>query len=105
MEIADRVGDQYVRFWGRWALASLEGLTGDTDELSRLMGEAGQVADQLRSPVLRLWTTELEVEYLWAVGDWDGALAQGERAIALATSLSQTSLLPRLLEAVSRDNM
>jgi DNA-binding CsgD family transcriptional regulator len=97
VEIADRVGDHYVRFWGRWALASLEGLTGNTGELSRLMGQAGQVADQLRSPVLRLWTAELEVEYLWAVGDWDGALAQGERAIALATSLSQTSLLPRLL--------
>ncbi len=97
VEMADRAGDPYVRFWGRWALASLEGLTGNTEEMSRLMGQAGQVADEMRSPVLRLWTAELEVEYLFAVGNWDGALAQGERAIALATNLSQKSLLPRLL--------
>jgi DNA-binding CsgD family transcriptional regulator len=97
VEIADRAGDPYVRFWGRWALASLEGLRGHTEEMSRLMGQAGQVADELRSPVLRLWTAELEVEYLIAVGDWDSALTQGERAIALATSLHQRSLLPRLL--------
>ncbi len=97
VELADRAGDGYVRFWGRWALASLEGLTGDTKEMSRLMGQAGQVADELRSPVLRLWTAELEIEYLQAIGDWDGALAHGERAITLATSLGQQTLLPRLL--------
>lgn len=97
VELADRVGDPYVRFWGRWALASLEGLTGDTKEMSRLLVETRQVADELRSPVFSLWTAELEVEYAYATGDWDGALAQGERAISLATSLSQTGLLPRLL--------
>ena len=97
VEIADRAGDAYVRFWGRWALASLEGLTGDTAEMSRLMAQASQVADQLHSPVLRLWTAELEIQYLYVVGDWDGALAQGERAISLATSLRQSSLLPRFL--------
>lgn len=97
VELADRAGDPYVRFWGRWALASLEGLTGDTGEMKRLMAQARQVAEELRSPVLRLWTAELEVQYAYATGDWDGALAQGERAINLATSLSQTGLLPRLL--------
>lgn len=97
VELGDRAGDPYVRFWGRWALATLEGLTGNTDEMARLMAQAGQVADELHSPVLRLWTAELEVEYAYAVGDWDGALAQGERAISLADSLSQTTLLPRLL--------
>jgi ATP/maltotriose-dependent transcriptional regulator MalT len=97
VELADRAGDPYVRFWGRWALASLEGLTGNTEEMSRLMAQARQVADELRSPVLRLWTAELEIEYAFAVGDWDGALAQGERAINLATNLSQRTLLPRLL--------
>lgn len=97
VELADRAGDDYVRFWGRWAVASLEGLVGNTDEMRRLMRQAGQVADELRSPVLRLWTAELEVEYAYAMGDWDGALAQGERAIQLATSLGQTTLLPRLL--------
>lgn len=97
VELADRVGDPYVRFWGRWALASLEGLTGNTVELNRLTAQARQVSDELRSPVLGLWVAELEVEYAYAVGDWDAALAQGERAIKLATNLSQTSLLPRLL--------
>jgi len=97
VELADRAGDGYVRFWGRWALASLEGLTGNTEEMHRLMSQAGQVADELHSPVLRLWTAELEVEYAYAVGDWDGAVAQGERAINLADALGQTTLLPRLL--------
>ncbi len=97
VEIADRAGDAYVRFWGRWALASLEGLTGNTPEMTRLTTQASQVADELHSPVLRLWTAELEIQYLLAVGDWDGALALGERAISLSTSLSQTSLLPRFL--------
>lgn len=97
IELADRAGDPYVRFWGRWALASLEGLTGNTDEMARLLAQARQVAEELRSPVLRLWTSELEIEYAFAVGDWDEALAQGERAISLATSLRQTTLLPRLL--------
>lgn len=97
VELADRAGDDYVRFWGRWALASLEGLTGHTSEMHRLMTQAGQVAEELRSPVLRLWTAELEIEYAYATGDWDGAVAQGERAIQLATSLGQPTLLPRLL--------
>lgn len=97
VELGDRAGDPYVRFWGRWALASLAGLTGDTEEMRRLMAQAGQVADELHSPVLKLWTAELEVEYAYAAGDWDGALAQGERAIRLADALSQTTLLPRLL--------
>ena len=86
-----------MRFWGRWAVASLAGLMGDTEEMHRLMGEAGTIAAEVRSPVLRLWTAELEIEYAYAVGDWDGALAQGERAIQFATSLGQKTLLPRLL--------
>jgi DNA-binding NarL/FixJ family response regulator len=97
IELADRAGDPYVRFWGRWALASLEGLTGNTGEMKGLMGQALHVAEELRSPVLKLWTAELEVEFAYATGDWDGALARGESAIRLATNLSQSGLLPRLL--------
>ncbi len=97
VELADRAGDPYVRFWGRWALASLEGLTGNTEEMEGLMSQARQVAEELRSPVLKLWVTELEIEFLYATGAWDAAVAQGEAAIRLATNLSQTSLLPRLL--------
>lgn len=97
VELSDRAGDPYVRFWGRWALASLEGLTGNTGEMKGLMAQAGQVAEESRSPVLKLWTAELEIEFAYAVGNWDAALAQGERAIRLATNLSQTGLLPRLL--------
>jgi tetratricopeptide (TPR) repeat protein len=97
VELADRARDPYVRFWGRWALASLEGLTGNTGEMEGLMGQARQVAEELRSPVLKLWVTELEIEFLYATGAWDAAIAQGEAAIRLATNLSQTNLLPRLL--------
>ncbi|HET9947587.1 MAG TPA: AAA family ATPase, partial [Longimicrobiales bacterium] len=80
VELADRANDHYVRFWGRWALASLEGLTGHTQEMQGLMIQAGQVAEELRSPVLKLWAAELEIEFAYATGDWDAALARGESA-------------------------
>ena len=56
-----------------------------------------RVAESTRSPVLRLWVTELAVEVAYFSGDWDGALAQGERGISLASDLNQRRLLVRLL--------
>ena len=55
------------------------------------------MADRYRSPVLRLWTTDMLVEHDFATGAWDAGLARGEKAIALARSLHQRTLLPRLL--------
>lgn len=97
VELADRSGDDQVAFWGRWALASLEGLAGGPDAIEGLMAECRDLAVRMRSPVLGLWVTELEVEHAYFSGDWDRALAQGERGIVLADNLNQRALMARLM--------
>ena len=97
VELAEQAGDRTVAFWGRWALATLEGLCGGPNAIAQPLSAARAVADELRSPVLRLWVTELAVEHAHFRGDWDRALAEGERAIRLAESLNQRTLLVRLL--------
>lgn len=97
LEYAEEAGDRTVLFWSQWALAVVEGLIGSTREMARRIEEAREVAAQLRSPVLRLWTAELAVEHAYAIGDWDSALARGERAIAQARAMGLPTLLPRLL--------
>ncbi len=97
VELALECGDLNVAFWGHWALAALEGLTGNTDRMEEEIGEAEAVADRLRSPVLRNWTAELFLERAYATGEWETGVAFGERAIAVARSLNQRILLPRLL--------
>ncbi len=96
VELSRVTHDDHVAFWGRWALAALEGLTGDITTMQELMEEARTIAQDLHSPVLGLWVAELDVELAYAHGDWDGALARGERAIHLAESLNQGTLLARL---------
>jgi DNA-binding CsgD family transcriptional regulator len=97
VELALECGDLNVAFWGHWALAALEGLTGNTDLMEEEIGEAEAVADRLHSPVLRNWTAELFLERAYATGEWETGVAFGERAIAVARSLNQRILLPRLL--------
>lgn len=97
VELGQRAGDGHVVFWGRWAVACLEGLTGGPVAMAPLMEETRVAAEELRSPVLGLWVTELAVELGYHAGDWDGALAQGERGISLASDLNQRTLLVRLL--------
>ena len=97
VEIADREGDGYLRFWGRYVLAALEGLVGNTKEMAEMMAQARAIADELHFPALHLYVAGLEVQYHWALGDWDTGLATGERAISLARSLNQRKVLPRLL--------
>lgn len=96
VELADRAGDDHVSFWGRWALATLEGLTGGPGAMEELMADCRALADRLRSPVLPLWVTELEVEHAYFSGDWNLALVQGERGIVRAESLNQRTLKVRL---------
>ncbi|NNK61824.1 MAG: AAA family ATPase [Gemmatimonadetes bacterium] len=96
VELSRSAGDPQTGFWARWALAALEGLTGDTAAMDRLMTEARAIADDLQSPVLGLWIAELDVELAYARGDWDGALARGEQAIRLADLLQQRTLRTRL---------
>jgi len=97
IELADEVEDRNVAFWGHWALAVLEGLTGHLDRMDEEVEAARSIADDLRSPVFRLWTDEIRIEKAYVSGEWDAGLALGERAIALARALEQRTLLPRLL--------
>lgn len=96
LELAERAGSDLVACTALWGLAVLDGLTGRSS--ARLyMEQSARLAERLQSPVLRVWTAEVAVEYAAAAGDWDRALALGERTIGLARSLNQRALLPRVL--------
>lgn len=97
IELGDAAGDLSARFWARWGLAVLKGMRGDTEGMASAVEELNDIADQAHSPVLRLWTADMAVELAYARGDWDAGISMGEHAIALARSLHQRTLLPRLL--------
>jgi len=97
IELAREVGSPSIEFWARWGLAVLTGMRGDTDGMAKAIDEVTEIADRLRSPVLRLWTADMAVELAYGRGDWDTGVAKGEQAIAMARSLNQRTLLPRLL--------
>ena len=81
----------------RWALAMLGGLTGQSREVAEHLAEAIRLADELNSPILRVWAGEIEIEFAAGTGDWDAAIAIGDRTIGLARAMGQRSLLPRVL--------
>ncbi|MEQ1857984.1 MAG: LuxR C-terminal-related transcriptional regulator, partial [Longimicrobiales bacterium] len=95
--LARRVGDLSIEFWARWGLAVVTGMRGDTEQLARAVEEVNQLAETARSPVLRLWTADMAIELAYFRGEWDQGIAIGNKAIALARSLNQRTLLPRLL--------
>jgi ATP/maltotriose-dependent transcriptional regulator MalT len=97
LELATVNGESDIAFSCHWALAVLEGLTGRSSVMREHIDAAESIAQELRSPLFSLATAELYVEYLWSTGDWDRAVATGERAIGLARSLNQAPLLTRLL--------
>lgn len=101
IEIARAAGDLSVEFWARWGLAVLGGMTGDTARMAAGISEATNIANALRSPVLRLWTAEMSIELAYASGDWSTGVTLGEQSISLARSLNQKALLPRLLMLTS----
>ena len=90
--------DQKVLAWSaHWGMAMLAGLDSDAPGVVEHVAAASRLADELRSPLLPLWTAELSVQYASGVGNWETGIATGERTIALARSLAQRTLLPRLL--------
>ncbi|MDQ6828133.1 MAG: LuxR C-terminal-related transcriptional regulator, partial [Gemmatimonadota bacterium] len=97
LELATEAGQPYLALTAHWALAMLGGLTGDSSDIEHHLTEGEKLAEQLRSPVLGLWIAEIAIQFRFAVGEWDSALAVAERAIALARLLGQRALLPRLL--------
>ena len=95
--IARETGDRVIESTCHWAMAVLAGLTGRADECAGHMQRATELAEELNSPLLRLAIDEIHVEWAYGLGAWDTGLALGERAIALARSLHQRSVLTRLL--------
>jgi DNA-binding NarL/FixJ family response regulator len=97
MELAKSSGALSVEFWTYWGLAVLEGLLGNTEVMAQHVEGANRVAQELRSPVLGLRSAELAIEEAAATGQWDAGIIIGEQAIALARTLSQNTILPRVL--------
>lgn len=97
ISLTDEGDDRGVAFWAHWALAVHSGMRGGTEGMAREIAAARVLAQELRSPVLELWTDELAVELAYASGRWDEGIYLGEAAIALARALNQRTLLPRLL--------
>ncbi|HEX4354730.1 MAG TPA: hypothetical protein VHZ95_17490, partial [Polyangiales bacterium] len=97
LELATQTGEQYLAFTAHWALAMVSGLTGNSKSLEHHLIEGEKLAEQLRSPVLGLWIAEIVIQFRFGIGQWDNAIAEGERAIALARLLGQRVIVPRLL--------
>lgn len=97
LEYAIEAGDRPAQWAAHWATAVHAGLTGDAPGTAAHMADAQRLAAELRSPLLKLWTADVEIEYGSGVGDWDRTLALAERAIADARAFRQRTLLPRLL--------
>jgi DNA-binding CsgD family transcriptional regulator/tetratricopeptide (TPR) repeat protein len=97
IELASSIGNLSVEFWARWGLAVLAGMTGDTRRMAEGIDAATDLAERLRSPVLKLWTADMAIERAFGSGEWDTGIALGEQSIALARSLNQASLLARVL--------
>lgn len=94
--LAEAAGHRAVAFQAHWAMAMLGGLTGDAESTKRHIVESERIAEELHSPVLRIWTAEIAIEYASFTGDWDAGIALAERTISLARGLGRT-LVPRLL--------
>jgi DNA-binding CsgD family transcriptional regulator len=97
IDLAEASGQRAVAWSAHWALAALGGLTGRSEDVRRHLAEAHRIADELRSPLFRVWTSEIEIEYCAGIGEWDRGVSIAQRTIDLARSLGQRTLLPRAL--------
>ena len=97
LKLARQAGDKDVEFWCHWAVAAMEGLFGNTEQMASRIAEAKKLSTELGSPFLQLETAELSIELAYARGEWDEGVEIGERAVETARSLSQHTVLPRLL--------
>ena len=94
--LSEKAGDRQVTFWVYWQLAVLEGFLGHIETMNGHIQHCRKLAEELRSPVLELWTSEVLIENAAAAGRWDTGIALGEQAVARALALEQDALLPRL---------
>ena len=84
VELAVASGERAVEWSAHWAMAIHGGLTGDAPSTAHHLAEARRLADEIRSPVLRLWTADVAIEYLSGTGEWRDALAIAAEAIPAA---------------------
>ena len=97
LEFARLANDKRTAWQAEWVFGFHAGLTGDSAGTARHIAEATRIAEELRSPVLRLWTAEVSIEYRSGIGEWDEALALTERTLEEARAFGQRNLIPRLL--------
>jgi DNA-binding CsgD family transcriptional regulator/tetratricopeptide (TPR) repeat protein len=93
---AETAGQRMLEWTAHWGMALLAGVSGDAEAVVAHIAASDKLAEQMRSPLLPLWSAELSVQYLSGIGDWDRALETAERTIGLAKGLNQRMLLPRL---------
>ena len=101
VELAERTGERNLAWSAHFLTAVLGGLTSNTAALATHLAEATKLAQELASPLLELRTMEIALEYRAGIGEWDRALADGERALVLSRALEQTTLLARIAHWVS----
>lgn len=97
LALAEACGQAKVAWSAHWALAILDAVSCRPSGAAEHVRHAEAIADELNSPVLRLWTTEVAIELASAAGEWAGALALAEEALRQSRLLDQRGLLPRLL--------
>ena len=71
LELAKASRQRVLEWLAQWALATLNGLTGTSDACRRHLAEAERLAEELDSPVFRVWTAEIAIELAsaWALLD------------------------------------
>ena len=97
VDLAEQSGARNLAWSAHWTVAVLAGFTSNIVALQHHLARATALADELHSPLLQLRTVEIAIEYHAGTGAWDRALVEGERAVAQARALDQTTLLARLL--------
>ena len=91
-------GERAVEWSAHWGIAVLAGLYRATRTSSRATCvRRTRIAEELGSPVLAAWTSEVSIEYASGIGDWHSGLALAERTIPIARAVGTQTLLPRLL--------
>lgn len=97
VDLATQSGARNLTWSAHWSAAVLGGLTSNSAAVQQHLEHATRLADELHSPLLQLRTAEIAIEFHAVTGEWSRALVEGERAIASARAIDQTSLLARLL--------
>jgi DNA-binding CsgD family transcriptional regulator/DNA-binding transcriptional ArsR family regulator len=99
LELAVASGNPVRLLSVRWALAILEGLTGNAEGLRRQLDDAWPIVRSLEAPLFHLQLAELEIEHAAGIGAWDRASDMARESVRMARELNQRMMLPRLLVA------